>query len=463
VGALAGVAMAIALGMVINSSRKHPPQPFAQIKSIAVLPFKPLVAGSRDESLEMGMADTLIARLSNIRDISVRPISAVRKYAGVEQDAVSAGREQKVDAVIDGQIQKSGEKIRVTVRMVSVEGAVSMWTNQFDDDMKDLFRVQDSISERVAAVLALKLTGQERERLAKSYTNNTDAYQLYLLGRYHVNRQTDEGLLKSLDYFQQAIEKDPNFALAHASLAGSYNALANSNVRPPTDVYSKARSAALNALNLDPLLAQAHTELAMVNLTFDRDWAGAEREFKRAIEINPSDSDAHYGYSYYLAFVGQFDNGIAEMRKAQDLDPVSLVKLTGLAQVLLMARRYDEALEQCRKALEMDPNLGFAHWLLGLAHMYKGSYEQAILALQKSIPLSGDSPDETVSLAQAHALSGGRMAARKILVVLKEQAKRKYVSPASLAVLYSLLGDKDQAFALLEKAYDDRDNLVIAH
>jgi serine/threonine-protein kinase len=187
VGALAGVAMVIALGMVINSSRKRAPQPFAQIKSIAVLPFKPLVAESRDESLEMGMADTLIARSSNIRDISVRPISAVRKYAGVEQDAVSAGREQKVDAVIDGQIQKSGEKIRVTVRMVSVEGGVSIWTHQFDDDIKDLFRVQDSISERVASVLALKLTGEEKERLTKSYTNNTEAYRLYLLGRYHVN------------------------------------------------------------------------------------------------------------------------------------------------------------------------------------------------------------------------------------------------------------------------------------
>jgi tetratricopeptide (TPR) repeat protein len=399
--------------------------------------------------------------LSNIRDISVRPISAVRKYAGVEQDAVSAGREQNVDAVIDGQIQKSGEKIRVTVRMVSVEGGVSMWTHQFDDDIKDLFRVQDLISERVADVLALRLTGEERERLTKSYTNNPEAYKLYLLGRYHVNRLTDEGFLKSLDYFQQAVEKDPNFALAHAGLASSYNALAGFNVRPPRDVNPKARSAALTALNLDHLLAQAHTELALVNFTFDWDWASAEREFKRAIEISPGDSDAHYSYSSYLAFVGRFDNAIAEMRKAQDLDPVSLVKLTGLAQVLLLARRYDEALEQCRKALEMDPNLGFAHWLLGLGHMYKGSYEQAIPALQKSIPLSGDSPDEPASLAQAYALSGRRMEARKILDVLSEQARRKYVSAGTFPVLYFLLGDKVQAFALLNKSYDDRDNLVV--
>ncbi len=458
--ALVGLVMVIGVGRGIYNSRPAQPQPFAQIKSIAVLPFKPLVAESRDESIEMGMADTLIARLSNIREINVRPISATRKYAGLEQDAVAAGREQRVDAVIDGQIQKSGEKIRVTVRLVRVADGAPMWTNQFDENMKDIFRVQDSISERVAGSLALKLTGEEKERLAKSHTDNAEAYQLYLMGRYHVNRLTDDGFLKSLEYFQQAIEKDPNFALAHAGMAGSYNALGGFNVRPPREVYPKARLAVLTALNLDPLLAQAHTELAMVNLTYDWDWSGAEREFKRALEINPSDSDAHYYYSLYLTLMGQFDNAIAEIRKAQELDPVSLVKLTGLAQMLLLARRYDEAIEQCRKALEMDPNLGFAHWLLGLAYMYKGSYDPAILALQKSIPLSGDSPDEAAALAHAYALSGNRTEARKILEDLKKQAKRRYTSPGTMADLYGLLGDKDQAFALLEKAYEERDNMV---
>src|SRR6185295_12771915 len=195
--------MVIALWLLVSNLRAPQPRPLAQIKSIAVLPFKPLVPESRDESLEMGMADTLIARLSNIRDISVRPISAVRKYAGVEQDAVAAGREQKVDAVVDGQIQKSGEKIRVTVRLVRVEDGLSMWTSQFDEGMKDIFRVQDSISEQVGAVLTVKLTGEEKERLAKSYTDDTEAYQLYLLGRYHVNRLTDDGFLKSVGYFEQ--------------------------------------------------------------------------------------------------------------------------------------------------------------------------------------------------------------------------------------------------------------------
>jgi TolB-like protein/predicted Ser/Thr protein kinase len=431
------------------------------IKSIAVLPFKPLVEQNRDESLELGMADTLIARLSNIREISVRPVSAVRKYAGLEQDALAAGREQKVDAVLEGNLQRSGENLRVTVRLVRLRDGSSLWAGQFDEKFTNFFAVQDSISERVAGILVQTLTGQERERLKKQYTENTEAYELYLKGRYHLNKLTDDGFVKSLEYFQQAIKKDPNFALAHVGVASCYNALGGFNVRPPREVYPKARSAALTALNLDPLLAQAHTELAMVNLGFDWDWAGAEREFKRAIEINPSDSDAHFSYSYYLAFMGQFNNAIAEIRKAQELDPVSLAKLTGLAQVLLMARRYDEALEQCRKALEMDSNLGFAHWLLGLAYMYKGSYEQAILALQKSIPLSGDSPDEAASLAHAYALSGKKTEARKILERLKHQSKRSYVSPGTIADLYGLLGDKDQAFALLEKAYDERDNMVV--
>jgi DNA-binding winged helix-turn-helix (wHTH) protein/TolB-like protein/Flp pilus assembly protein TadD len=458
---IAGVAILIGLGFLIYSLWPKQPPPAAALKTIAVLPFKPLVSEARDESLEMGMADTLIARLSNIKEIKVRPISSVRKYVGLEQDAVAAGREQRVDAVVEGQIQKTGEKIRVTVRLVRVEDGAALWTAQFDEKMTDIFLVQDSISERVAGVLAVKLSGEEKERLAKSYTENTEAYELYLKGRYHLNRLTDDGFLKSLEYFQQAIEKDPNFALAHAGVADSYNALSGFNVRPPKEVTPKARSAALTALNLDHLLAQAHTGLGMINLGFDWDWSGAERELKRAIEINPRDSDAHYYYSYYLAFMGRFDDAIAEIKFAQELDPVSLVKLTGVGQILLIARRYDEAIVECRKALEMDPNLGFAHWLLGLAYMYKGSYEPAIQALQKSIPLSGDSADEPASLAHAYALSGKRTEARKILEELKQQAKSRYISPGTIADIYGALGEKDQAFAWLDKAYDERDNMVV--
>ena len=456
-----GLALLVYYSLLKQAAPSTPLTPPHQIKSIAVLPFKPLVQENRDESLEMGMADTLIARLSNIRGINVRPISAVRKYASIEQDAVAAGREQKVDGVLDGQIQKSGDRIRVTVRLVRVADGAPIWASQLDDKMTDIFAVQDSISERVAGLLALKLTGEEKGQLAKHDTDNTEAYQLYLIGRYHLNRLTDDGFLKSLEYFQQAVEKDSNFAVAYTGMAESYNALGDFNVLRPKEVYPKARTAAMKGLELDEMLAQAHTALAVVKVNYDWDWSGAEREFKRAIELNPSDSEAHQEYGFYLVFMGQFDQAIAEMRRAQELDPVSLVRITGVAQVLLIARRYDEAIEQCRKALEMDPNLGFAHWLLGCAYLWKGMPEPAIQALQKSIPLSGDSPDEPASLGLAYALSGKSGEARKILGELEQRSKHKYLSPVIIAALHAALGEEDQAFTLLDKAYDERDTLLL--
>jgi len=458
---VAGLALLVYYSLSKRAAPNPQLTPLNQIKSIAVLPFKPLVPESRDESLELGMADTLIARLSNIRGINVRPISAVRKYASIEQDALAAGREQKVDAVLDGQIQKSRDKVRVTVRLLRVADGATLWASQLDDKMTDIFGVQDSISERVAGVMALKLSGEEKGQLAKHDTDNTEAYQLYLIGRYHLNRLTDDGFLKSLEYFQQAIEKDANFAVAYTAMAESYNALGEFNVRRPSEVYPKARAAVQKALELDDKLAQAHTALAVVKVNYDWDWSGAEKNFKRAIELNPSDSEAHQDYGFYLVFMGQFDEAIAEMRRAQELDPVSLMRITGVAQVLLMARRYDEAIEQCRKALEMDPNLGFAHWLLGFAYLWKGMPEPAILSFQKSIPLSGDSPDEPAALGLAYALSGKSGEARKIMEELTQQSKRKYLSSIIIATLHGALGEKDQAFALLDKAYDERDNLLI--
>ena len=457
-------AAVILVGLALMAYIQWPKQgtvPAAEIKSIAVLPFKPLLEHSRDEALEMGMADTLIAKLSNLREVNVRPISAVRKYAGLEQDAVKAGLEQRVDAVVDGQIQKADGKIRLTVRMVRVGDGTPLWTDQFDEKITDIFAVQDSISKRVAEVLAVKLTGAERELLTKRFTENAEAYQLYMMGRYHLNRLNDEGTLKSLEYFQQAVVKDRNFALAHAGIAESYNALGGFNVLRPGEVYPKAQSAAGLALGLDDHLAQAHTALGVVKLAYHWDWPGAEIEYKRALEINPGGSDAHSQYGYYLAFVGRFDEAVAEMRRAQELDPVSLVRITGMGQVLFLARRYDEAIERCRKALEMDPNLGFAHWIMGMAYLWKGMHEQAIVALQKSIPLSGQSLDEPASLGVAYALSGKSSEARKIMEDLKQQSKSKYLSPCAIAFLHAALGEKDQAFALLEKGFHERDSVLV--
>jgi len=426
-----------------------------------VLPFKPLLAESRDESLELGMADTLITRLSNIREVSVRPISSVRKYGALEQDPIAAGQEQRVDAVLDGQIQKAGEKVRVTVRLLRVADGVPIWTSQFDEKMTDIFAVQDSISERVMAALAVRLTSEEQRGLTKRHTADIEAFQLYLKGRYHLNRLTDDGFFKGRDYFQQAIDKDPNYALAYAGLADSYNMLGGFDALAPAEAYPKAREAAEKALKLDESLAEAHSALAMVKLAYDWEFPAAAREFQRALEIDPSYSDAHKMNSYYLAAMGRFDEALREMKRAQELDPLSLEKIAGTGEILYYQHQYDQAIEQYRKALEMDPNSGFVHWALGRPFMAQGKYDEAIVEFQKAIPLSGDSPDETAELARAYALSGRRDKAQKILEELKRQSEHKHVAPTVMAAIYGALGDKTQAFASLNKAFSERDFLLV--
>jgi DNA-binding winged helix-turn-helix (wHTH) protein/TolB-like protein/Flp pilus assembly protein TadD len=457
----AGLLLALLAALVFFNRPTPQKSPLARIGSIAVLPFKPLVAENRNEALEMGMADTLIAKLSGFREINIRPISAVRKYANLEQDAVAAGREQQVDAVLDGQIQKSEGKIRMTVSLIRVEDGATVWTSQFDEKMRDIFTVQDSISERVAGLLALKLSGAAKEQLARRDTENTEAYQLYLMGRYHLNRLTDDGFLKGRDYFQQAIERDPNYALAYAGTAEAYNMLSGWNALPPNVGYPKAREAALKALALDDNLTEAHTALGNVKFFHDWDWPGAEQEFRRAIEINPGNADARQAYSYYLSVMGRFDEALAEIGRAQELDPLSLAKIAGLGEILHYQRQPDRAIEQYRRAIEMEPNSGFTHWALGNVYVQKGMYDDAIAEYQKSIPLSGESPDESAALAYACALSGRKREALRIVDDLTRRAPPKHVSPTIIAFVYGGLNEKDRAFAWLDRAYQERDFLLV--
>lgn len=432
----------------------------APIKSIAVLPFKPLVAGNRDETLELGMADTLITRLSNIRQVDVRPISAVRKYTGLEQDAIAAGRDQQVDAVLDGVIQRSGEQVRVSVRFLRVNDGSQLWSGQFQEKMTEIFDVQDSISERVASALALTLAGGERQQLTKHHTENTEAYELYLKGRFQMNRLTDDGFLKGRDYFQQAVERDPNYALAHAALADAYVALGGWNVTTPHESFPKAREAATRALQLDPNLAEPHASLAMVSFAFDWDRKTAEEEFKRALDLNPNYPDAHQLYSYYLTAMRRFDESLAQMQRARELDPASLSKVSGIGEILNFMGRTDEAIRQYEKALEMDPNSGFAHWALGNVYVHKRMYDQAIAYYQKAIPLSGSSPDEPASLAYAYAKSGKRKQALQTIEELIKRSEHSYVPSTLIAATYAALGDKDEAFKWLHKAVEQRDGIL---
>ena len=452
------VGLAVALSYFWISSRSKHIQAGAAVRSIAVLPFKPLVAEGRDESLEMGMADTLITRLSSISQIVVRPTSSVRKYTGVEQDPIAVGRELMVDSVLDGSIQKSADRIRVTVRLVSVGDGRTLWADKFDENFTDIFRVQDSISERAAGALALKLTGKERKLLAKHYTENSHAYQLYLRGRYFWDKRTDDGFKKAIEYFGQAIAIDPNYALAYTGLADSYvllGAIAH-HLLPPQEKLPEAKAAAAKALEIDDTLSEAHNSLGSISQA-DWDWLGAEREFKRAIELDPNNVRAHYFYSVYLSWMGRNEEAFAEYERVQQIDPLSL---NSGAVLFYHVRQYDQAIEQFQKMLEIDPNRHFTHWQLGMVYEQKRMYKEAIAEEQKAVSLSADRPINVAWLAHAYAVAGNRVEAQKLLDKLKTLAKRRYVSPHDIAIIYIGLGEKDRAFEWLEKAYAEHALLV---
>jgi TolB-like protein/Tfp pilus assembly protein PilF len=425
-----------------------------KLTSMAVLPFKPLVANDRDEYLEMGMVDVLITKLSNIRQLKVRSISTVRKYADLQQDPVAAGRELQVEAVLDGSIQRVGDRVRVTVRLLNVQDGTSLWADKFDEPFTNIFALQDSISERVAAALPLNLSGEEKARLARHYTENTEAFQLYLKGRYFWNKRTEEGFRKGIDYFSQAIRDDPNYALAYAGMSDCYALLSDSGVMTPKEGFPKAKEAATRALAIDEKLAEAHTSLGRVKRDYDWDWPGAEQEFKRAIELNPNYPSAHQWYAVYLSALGRHQEAIAEIKRALELDPLSLPVNSVTGRVLYLARQYDEAIEQSRKTIEMDPRFATAYQDLGQSYEQKGMYAEAVATFQelnKVVPGRG-----LAFLARADALVGKTDEARKILAQLKERSARRYVSPYQVAMIYAGLGDKEQTLVWLEKAYQQR-------
>jgi DNA-binding winged helix-turn-helix (wHTH) protein/TolB-like protein/tetratricopeptide (TPR) repeat protein len=434
-----------------------PAAPSATIKSVAVLPFKPLVAVSRDESLEIGIADSLITRLGGIKGIVVRPISAVRKYVDLEQDPVAAGRELSVESVLEGSIQKVDDRIRVTVRLLSVPDGKSLWAEKFDNDFTDIFTIQDRVAEQVARSLKLTLTGEEKKLLSKHNTDYTDAYQLYLKGRFTSSTHTEERTRKAIEYFNQAIETDPNYALAYAGLADAYYGLSELYL-PPKEAMPKARAAAMKALEIDESLAEAHTSLALVKTFYEWDWSGAEREYQRAIELNPNYAMAHEWYGWHLALTGRHDESIAEVRRAQQIDPVSIDINWSLGVVFYFARQYDKAIKQLQTTLEMDSTHRLAHFHLGASFFQKGMYEEAVAEFEKEKLLAGG--HLSAALGYTYGVTGRRDEAEEILRGLKERSKRHFVSSNSIALVYTGLGEKDLAFEWLEKAYQERSELM---
>jgi len=426
------------------------------IKSIAVLPFKALEIDGNDEYLGIGIAETLTTRLSSLKLLAVRPTSAVLKYASPEKDTVWAGGELEVDTVLEGSIRRLGERIRVTARLVSVPDGSVLWADKFDENFTDIFKVEDSISGKVAEALALKLSGEQQKGLTKRYTDNAEAYQLYLKGRYFWNKRTEDGFNRGISQFKQAVEKDSSYALAYAGMADSYIGLTFYNFAAPNETMPKAKEAAMNALAIDNALAEAHASLAHVLMNYDWNWSEAEKEFKLSIELNPDYATAHQWYAvHYLTAMGRVDLALQEMKRALVLEPTSLVMNAFMGATLYFAERYDDAIEQCRRTIEMDPNFAVAHWHLGLAYEQKDMFDEAIAEFQTATALSGGSLLMKASLGHAYAKANRKDEAIMILDELKELSKERYVSSYETAAIYVALGDNEQEFKLLERAYKE--------
>jgi len=436
------------------------PQPIAArtVSSIAVLPFKNLAGEDGDKFLGSGLADALIMRLSSIRDLKVKPTAAVLKFNDVREDPLAIGLELNVDALLDGVYQREADKIRVSVQLVSVKDGVTLWAAKFDENLTDIFAIQDSISEQVVRSLALKLSGDERRQLKESYTLNPEAFQLFVKGRYFWNQRTSEGLKKSLEYAQQAIAVDPSYAAAYVGLADSYNLLgAQHNVLAPGDSFPKARAAALRALEIDDKLAEAYASLGFINCCFEWDWQAAAENYLKAIELKPNYATAHHWYGELLGTVGQFDEACAELHRAQELDPLSLAINVDTAACFYYSRQYQQSERQLNNLLELNPTFIRAYVLLGKVHEQKGESEKAVEMLTRALELAPDDPVTMSVLAHALATAGRSVEARNILADLEAIGNRRYVSSLQMAAIRIALGETDQALEALEQAYDNRD------
>ncbi len=426
------------------------------VRTIAVLPFRNLGGDSGNEYLSLGMADALITRLGNLRQVITRPTSAVLKYSGSGIDPLAAGKELAVEALIDGRIQKLDDRIRVTVQLIRVRDGQPLWSEKFDEKFTNLFALEDSISEQVVRALALKLSSEEREQLTKHYTGSTEAYQLYLKGRYFWNKRSAEGLKKGSEYFQQAIERDAGYALAFAGLADCYNLLSYYTPLSPKESFPKAKAAAIRALEIDESLAEAHASLALATACFDWDWTAAEREYQRAIQLNPNYATVHQWYAEYLAAMGRHQEALAEIRRAGEVDPLSLIVNAGEGYVSYYGRDFDDTIRHSEKTLEMDPNFAPAYWFISWGLVQKGEFSRAINALQKGISLSGSNSQMLAELGYTYAVSGQKAKAREIIGQLEAKSRQQYVSPYEMAIVYLGLDENEQALKWLRKAFNDR-------
>jgi len=437
-------------------------KPRPAVLSIMVLPLANLSSDPEQEYFADGITDALIGDLAKISGLHVISRTSSMHYKGTKKSLPEIARELKVDAVVEGTVQRSGDRVVIRAQLIHAATDVHLWVQDYEREMRDVLGLQSEIAQAIARQIQIRMTPDEEARLASTHPVRPKAFDLYLQGRYlYWNKRTEENLDKAIEHFQNAIKEDSSFAQAYAGLADCYNALGTVMVSalPPIESRRLAETAAKKALELDPALADAHTALAYVN-NYNWNWAAAEQGYKRALELNPNYANAHNFYANYLMSRGRIDESIAASNRARELDPFSLAISSQRGFLLENARRYDEAIEQLRAVIAMDPNHYHAHWVLGHTYVAKGQFEEAIVAAQKAVDLSQRAPGALGMLGLAYGLGGHEAEAKKVLNELLKLSEARYVTPAALVNVYIGLGDKEQAFVWLEKAYQERSNYL---
>jgi eukaryotic-like serine/threonine-protein kinase len=431
------------------------------IDSLAVLPFENACRDPEHEYLSDGITGSLINILATVPRLRVIARSTVFRYKGREIDPQAAGRDLNVRAVLTGRMMESGGSLRIGAELVDVATGCQLWGAQYDRKPGDIFVIQDEISNEISGKLRVKLTRADKKRLTKHHTTDTEAYRLYLKGRHHWNRWTEEGFYKAIEYFRQAVEKDPSYALAYSGLADSYVLLGWNSYLPPKDAFPRGKVAAMTALEIDEELGEAHSPLAAVLWLHDWQWQEAQREFKRSLALNPSYPTANHWHAEYVMTMGRQAEAIAKMKDSQELDPLSLIINVAIGWACYMARRYQEAIEQLLRTIDLDPNYPVTHWILGLVYRKTGRYESAISEGEKAVSLSGGSPMMRAALAQTYGESGRASEAFHVLDELTKLAKHKYVAPHFFAGIHIGLAEYDRAIEYLEKSYQERSHWLI--
>ena len=459
--AVASAVLVLVAGAIAFLYFQHARNTEVAIESIAVLPFVNQDNDPNVEYLSDGLTESIINGLTRLPNLKVSPRSSVFRYKGKETDPLKAGKELGVRAVLTGRLQQRGDELVVSAELIDVRDNQQLWGEHYQRKISDLLAVQGDLARDISATLRPTLSGDDQGKFKKRYTDNVEAYQLYLKGRYFWLRFTPEDHKKAAEYFNQAIAKDPGFALAYAGLGDTYGASATNGWISPREGYPKAKIAAKRALEIDDTLAEAHTTAGALMLFYDLDWSAAEREFKRAIELDPSYPLSYEVYSYLLSATGKLDEAIKMAQRGADADPLSIVLADDISAAYYLARRYDEAIKQLQKSIEMDPNHFGGFIALGQVYEAKGMHEEAIKSLQKAISIGGRTSGVLAPLGRAYATSGKKVEAQKILTELNEMAKQTYVSPYDLAILYVGLEDKEHALEQLNKAYEDRAGWII--